>query len=100
MSFFEDIGDFFEPVGEYISDFSEWMGKNPVAADFIKGAAGAGLSYYAQKEAQENALQLEQRRYENSLAKAPASNGNYGSHNASLTSGLLSKGVFKKGVSS
>ncbi len=83
--------DLFEPVTETVSNVGQWMSQNPGATQAIGGAAAAGMKYMDSEKQREFDMRRdrEERAWRENRSKASGGNYDYGSHNSSLTKGLL-----------
>ena len=83
--------DWFEPVVGTASNVGKWMGDNPGATQAIGGAAAAGMEYMNAEKQREFDMrrEREERAWRENRSKASGGNYDYGSHNSSLTKGLL-----------
>ncbi len=81
----------FIPVTETVSNVGNWMKDNPGGASFIAGATTGALSYMDSEKQREfdKRKMREERAWRESRSQGSSGTGNYGSHTASLTQGLL-----------
>ena len=103
------FGDFFSGIGDTIGIAFDWLNnsENARAADFISGAALAGINYVAEQDKQNAArelVELQERRADDRKKVNYAGVGGYtGGLTAAtgvLTNGLLSKAGQEKGMPS
>lgn len=85
--------DWFTPVTKTASNVGTWMKDNPGATSAIGGVASAGMEYMNAEKQREFDMRRtrEERAWRESRSKASSGNSGYGSHNYSLTKGLLAR---------
>ncbi|WP_043530481.1 hypothetical protein [Litchfieldella xinjiangensis] len=85
-----------DTVSGFATDAFNWIGENPEAANMLGGiAVGAGQAYLQNEQAKgDRAFQREMYdRQRRDRQVKPGEISNYGSHNATMTKGLLSHGM-------
>lgn len=94
MSWIPDAWDSFNefiPITDTISTVGSWMKDNPGGASFLAGATTGVMSYMDSEKQREydKRRAREERAWRESRSQASSGSGNYGSHTASLTQGIL-----------
>jgi len=92
------LGDIWDSASGYISDAFDWLNGNEAAADFISGAAVAGIQYTLaenQRESDRELVELRERREDDrkrvNYAGVDSYTGNLTANGGLLTNGLLSQ---------
>lgn len=96
------FGDFFSGIGDTISIAFDWLNntENARAADFISGAAKAGIEYVAaldKQKADRELVELQERREDDRTRINYAGVDNY-TGNLTATNGLLTNGLLSKAI--